>query len=93
MQAPEALNLCKLIHAPNEVEGKTMTVIGQLVGGDTVTGAFHLRFPDSPDIKGHLSRKFSYLGELTLDRNYTAVLLKQGRFITRPIGTHDVRTS
>jgi hypothetical protein len=75
LQAPEALNLCKLIDASSEVEGKTMTVIGQLVGSDTVTGIFHLRSPDSPDIKGHLSRKFSYPGELTLDRNYTAVLL------------------
>jgi hypothetical protein len=75
LQAPQAEYLCKLIDSTNDVEGEIITVTGQLVGGDTVTNAFHMRFPDSPDIKGRLSKRFSYSGDLVLDRNYTAKLL------------------
>jgi hypothetical protein len=75
LQAPEAEYLCNLIDSTNEIEGKGITVIGQLVGGDTATNTFHLKFPDSPDIRGRMSEKFSYSGDLILDRNYKAELL------------------
>ena len=75
LQAPEAEHLCKLIDSTNEVDGEMITVTGQLVGGDTVTNTFHMRFPGSPDIKGRISPKFSYSGDLILDRNYKASLL------------------
>lgn len=75
LQVPEAENLCKLIDSTNEIEGDKITVIGQLVGGDTATGTFHLEVPESPDIKGRMTQTFSYAGELILDRNYSADLL------------------
>jgi len=75
LQAPEADNLCRLIDATNEVENEVTTLIGQLVGADTATNTFHLRFPNSPDIKGNMNQKFSHSGDLTLDRKYTATLL------------------
>jgi len=76
LQAPEAAYLCRLIESTNEIEGEEITVMGQLVGGDTVTNTFHLKFPNSPDIKGQMSKTFSYSGELILDRNYKATLLE-----------------
>jgi len=75
LQAPEAENLCKLIESKNDIEGDVIVVTGQLVGGDTVTNTFHLRFPNSPDMKGHMTQKFSYSGDLVLDRNYEARVL------------------
>ncbi len=64
LQSPEAENLCKLISSTNETEGEVITIVGQLVGGDTVTNTFHMRVPDSQDIRGRLSKKFSYSGDL-----------------------------
>ena len=75
LQAPEAEYLCRLIDSTNEIEGEEITVIGQLVGGDTATNRFHLRFPDSPDITGEMAETFSYSGDLILDRSYRATLL------------------
>jgi hypothetical protein len=75
LQVPEAEHLCSLIDSASETEGEEITLIGQLVGGDTATNTFHLKFPDSPDIKGRISEAFSYSGDLILDRNYSANLL------------------
>lgn len=76
IQALEAANLCDLINATSDAEGEEITVVGELVGGDLVTLAFHLRFPEAEDMKGRISPKFSYAGVLALRRTYKATVFK-----------------
>lgn len=76
LQAPEASNLCDLINATSDAEGEEINVVGELVGGDLVTLTFHLRFPEAEDMRGRISPKFSYPGELALRRTYKARIFK-----------------
>lgn len=78
IQAPEAIHLCEIINSTSEVKQEEITVTGELVGGDTATREFHLQFPGTnvDEIKGKFADGFTPPGELILNHNYRAKLLK-----------------
>ncbi|HUA33146.1 MAG TPA: hypothetical protein VMA09_06040 [Candidatus Binataceae bacterium] len=53
-----------MIDETNDVEGETLNMVGELVGGGVVNGTFHLRFLNAPDIKGRIGRSFARGGDL-----------------------------
>lgn len=77
VQSAEVSRLCEIIKSTSDVKEEPLVLVGMLVGGDTVTRAFHLRFAEGEDIKGELSDEFRPEGELTLDRMYRATLKKK----------------
>jgi hypothetical protein len=76
VQSPEATRLCELIDSTSDVTSEEIAVTGELVGGDTVTRNFHMRFLSAEDIKGQIADNFTYVGNLTLERNYRARILR-----------------
>lgn len=78
MQAPEAIQLCEIINATSDVKQEEITITGELVGADTVTKKFHLKFPgvDTDDIEGKFADGFTATGDLVINNNYQAKLLK-----------------
>lgn len=77
LQSAEAENLCRLIVSTSDVQREDLRLEGELVGGDTVTKEFHLRFPQGEDIKGKFDAELAFTGNLVLNKRYRVHLAKE----------------